>query len=69
MTNDRVYYTLGPGLVLFAKYTTAYWRVITDIGKSAADADKLVCPSVSKHYDFLETLISGGKLRARNNSI
>ena len=49
-------------LVLFAKYTTAYWKRITEIGAAAAPEDKLVCPSVSKHYDFLEALMTSGKL-------
>ena len=56
-------------LVLFAAYTTLYWKVITELGQAAASADKIVCPSVSKHYDFLDDLISKGKLPVPQSSL
>ena len=54
----------GAKLVLFAVYTTAYWSTLVELASASTttDSTKIICPSVSKHYDFLEGLISGGKL-------
>lgn len=54
----------GAKLVLFAVYTTAYWSTLVKLAAAptTTDSTKIICPSVSKHYDFLEGLISSGKL-------
>ena len=46
----------GAKLVLFAVYTTAYWSTLVELATAptTTDSTKIICPSVSKHYDFLE---------------
>jgi acyl-CoA synthetase (AMP-forming)/AMP-acid ligase II len=51
-------------LELFAVYTTAYWAQLVKLANESATtaATKLICPSVSKHFDFLDALVDSGKL-------
>jgi acyl-CoA synthetase (AMP-forming)/AMP-acid ligase II len=45
---------------LMEKYTTDYWRVLSEI--ASRNYDRLVAPTVSRHFDFLENLDRTGKL-------
>ena len=39
---------------LMEKYTTDYWRVLSEV--ASRNYDRLVAPTVSRHFDFLENL-------------
>ena len=46
-------------LRLFQRYTTAYWKILADLGhhcQKSSRSVRIVAPSVSRHFDFLENL-------------
>jgi acyl-CoA synthetase (AMP-forming)/AMP-acid ligase II len=50
----------GSEIHLVEKYSTKYWEVITQA--AAENYDRLVVPTVSRHFDFLESLKTENKL-------
>lgn len=50
----------GSHIHLIEKYSTKYWRILTDI--SSWDYDCLLAPTVPMHFDFLENLDNEKKL-------
>jgi acyl-CoA synthetase (AMP-forming)/AMP-acid ligase II len=44
----------GSNIHLIEKYSTSYWNILTDV--ASQDYDRLVAPTVSRHFDFLENL-------------
>jgi acyl-CoA synthetase (AMP-forming)/AMP-acid ligase II len=47
-------------LCLIERYSTPYWRLVAEIGMEPFD--RIVAPTVSRHFDFLESLRQEGKL-------
>ncbi len=45
---------------LIERYTTAYWHILARIAESGYD--RLVAPTVSRHFDFLDSLDAAGRL-------
>ena len=45
---------------LLEKYTTDYWKILSEV--ASRNYDRLVAPTVSRHFDFLENLDRTGKL-------
>ncbi|HUT71512.1 MAG TPA: class I adenylate-forming enzyme family protein [Desulfatiglandales bacterium] len=45
---------------LMEKYTTDYWKILSEV--ASRNYDRLVAPTVSRHFDFLENLDRTGKL-------
>jgi acyl-CoA synthetase (AMP-forming)/AMP-acid ligase II len=56
----------GATLHLFQRYTTPYWKILAQLGhrgKNNANASCcLVAPAVSRHFDFLESLVNSNRL-------
>lgn len=54
----------GTRLHMFSRYSTKYWEQITLIseGLPAGSRHQIVAPLVSKHFDFLASLCTTGKL-------
>ena len=50
----------GTRLFLVERYSTQYWRLVTEIAREPFD--RIVAPTVSRHFDFLENLRQEGKL-------
>jgi acyl-CoA synthetase (AMP-forming)/AMP-acid ligase II len=50
----------GTRLHLVERYSTQYWAVITDVASEAYD--RIVAPTVSRHFDFLDNLLREGRL-------
>ena len=44
----------GTRLHLVERYATLYWAVVAEVGSQPFD--RIIAPSVSRHFDFLETL-------------
>jgi acyl-CoA synthetase (AMP-forming)/AMP-acid ligase II len=51
-------------LHLFEKYTTQYWRVLAEMGLACNNNSqvRVVAPTVSLHFDFIEGLANANKL-------
>ena len=53
-------------LHLFQRYTTPYWNILAQLGHDEIavknQEHRLVAPAVSRHFDFLESLIENNKL-------
>jgi fatty-acyl-CoA synthase len=45
---------------LMEKYTTDYWKILSEV--ASRNYDRLVAPTVSRHFDFLENLDRTGTL-------
>ena len=45
---------------LMEKYTTDYWKILSEV--ASRNYERLVAPTVSRHFDFLENLDRTGKL-------
>jgi acyl-CoA synthetase (AMP-forming)/AMP-acid ligase II len=45
---------------LVERYSTGYWRILAEV--SGRGYHRLVAPTVSRHFDFLESLNRGGRL-------
>ena len=50
----------GTHLHLVERYATRYWEIVTEL--AAGPFDRIVAPSVSRHFDFLENLKTEGRL-------
>jgi acyl-CoA synthetase (AMP-forming)/AMP-acid ligase II len=50
----------GSHIHLIEKYATHYWKILTQV--VSQNYDRLVAPSVSRHFDFLENLDRENKL-------
>ena len=50
----------GTRLHLVERYSTQYWSVVADV--ASREYDRIVAPSVSRHFDFLENLRQQEKL-------
>ncbi len=44
----------GSHIHLIERYTTLYWRILSDVARESYD--RIVAPTVSRHFDFLEEL-------------
>eukprot|EP00946_MAST-07B_sp_MAST-7B-sp1_P005403 g5403.t1 len=49
-------------LVLFQRYTTSYWEILSNLGVTVGENERVVAPAVSRHFDFLESLADSGRL-------
>ena len=50
----------GSHIHLIQQYSTLYWKILTDA--AAANYHRLVAPTVSRHFDFLNTLEAQNRL-------
>ena len=50
----------GTRLHLVERYSTQYWSLLREIADG--DDHRIVAPTVSRHFDFLENLVRSGKL-------
>ncbi len=50
----------GSHIHLIERYSTKYWRILTDI--AGGSYDRIIAPTVSRHFDFLEELNISGRL-------
>ena len=50
----------GSRLHLVKRYSTQYWRVLADV--AGAGANRVIAPTVSRHFDYLANLHQEGKL-------
>ena len=39
-----------------------HWNLLEQITADASEVTRVICPMVSRHFDFLESLVEGGKL-------
>jgi acyl-CoA synthetase (AMP-forming)/AMP-acid ligase II len=45
---------------LVERYSTKYWKILNDVGRMGYD--RVIAPTVSRHFDFLEELVKTGRL-------
>ena len=57
----------GTVIHLLQRYTTAYWKILTEVASSKRDL--LVAPIVSRHIDFLKSLSTQSKLPVERNKL
>jgi acyl-CoA synthetase (AMP-forming)/AMP-acid ligase II len=57
----------GSHIHLVERYTTLYWKLLNHV--AGLDYDRLVAPTVSRHFDFLETLDREDRLPAGRDDI
>ena len=57
----------GTHIHLVEKYTTAYWQILDDVVKK--NYDRILAPTVSRHFDFLENLDREGQLPVPMNQL
>ncbi len=50
----------GSHIHLVQQYSTLYWKILTDV--AAGNYHRLVAPTVSRHFDFLDTLEAENRL-------
>ena len=50
----------GSHIHLIQQYSTLYWKILADV--AAAKYHRLVAPTVSRHFDFLDTLAAKNRL-------
>jgi acyl-CoA synthetase (AMP-forming)/AMP-acid ligase II len=50
----------GTHLHLVERYATSYWAVVAEVG--ARGFNRVVAPSVSRHFEFLENLVQGDRV-------
>ena len=50
----------GARIHLLERYSTPYWRILADVVDMGYD--RIVAPTVSRHFDFLAELDAGGRL-------
>ncbi len=50
----------GSHIHLIERYATLYWRILSDV--AGESYDRIVAPTVSRHFDFLEELHVSGRL-------
>jgi acyl-CoA synthetase (AMP-forming)/AMP-acid ligase II len=50
----------GTHIHMLSRYTTAYWKILARVAER--DYDRIVAPTVSRHFDFLEELDQSGRL-------
>lgn len=52
----------GAQVHLLQRYTTNYWKLLTDVSSSRTKKmHRIVAPAVSRHFDFLESLAQQGR--------
>ncbi|GMH98775.1 hypothetical protein TrST_g11138 [Triparma strigata] len=49
-------------LNLFSQYSAKYWKCVNEVAEGRAENSEVIMPLVSRHFDFLRDLVSGGKL-------
>jgi len=56
----------GCTMHLCLRYSTAHWDLLQSITTAASPEERVICPMVARHFDFLESLIEGGTLDGDN---
>lgn len=47
---------------LVQRYSTNYWKLLTQVAEQEVQGTRIVCPAVSRHFDFLAELADSSKL-------
>jgi acyl-CoA synthetase (AMP-forming)/AMP-acid ligase II len=57
----------GSRIHLIQRYATSYWEILTRVAEN--DYDRIVAPTVSRHFDFLDELATAGRLPVKENRL
>jgi acyl-CoA synthetase (AMP-forming)/AMP-acid ligase II len=57
----------GSHIHLIEKYSTEYWKILTEV--NLLGYDRLIAPTVSRHFDFLENLARQGGLPVESEEL
>ncbi|GMH77999.1 hypothetical protein TL16_g07621 [Triparma laevis f. inornata] len=49
-------------LNLFSQYSTNFWKCVNEVAGGRGEGCEVIMPLVSRHFDFLRDLVSGGRL-------
>lgn len=57
----------GSHIHLIQRYATSYWKILTEMADSGYD--RIVAPTVSRHFDFLDELAASNRLPVDQNRL